>query len=132
ASDRGVKSVAIVADTSDYGTGNADAFQAFFTEAGGQIVSTDLLPVGTTDFRAVLTKIKDAGADGIYFGGVITAAGILRNRQVELGLDIPMIGISGFYDPEFIALTGHGAEGTMVSNPAVQSNPARSPINAGY
>lgn len=132
ASDLGVKSVAIVADTSDYGTGNADAFQAFFTEAGGQIVSTDLLPVGTTDFRAVLTKIKDAGADGIYFGGVITEAGILRKQQVELGLDIPMIGISGFYDPEFIALAGDAAEGTMVSYPAAQSNPKLDQMHADY
>ncbi len=128
----GVKSVAIVADTSDYGTGNAEAFEAFFSEAGGRIVSTDLLPVGTTDFRAVLTKIKDAGADGIYFGGVITEAGILRKQQVELGLDVPMIGISGFYDPEFIALAGDAAEGTMVSYPAAQSNPKLEQMHADY
>ncbi|WP_347309915.1 branched-chain amino acid ABC transporter substrate-binding protein [Defluviimonas sp. SAOS-178_SWC] len=132
ASDLGVKSVAIVADTSDYGTGNADAFGSFFAAAGGQIVSTDLLPVGTTDFRAILTKIKDAGADAIYFGGVITEAGILRKQQVELGLDIPMFGISGFYDPEFIALAGGAAEGTMVSYPAAQSNPKLDQMHADY
>ena len=132
ADDFGAKNVAIVSDTSDYGTGNAGAFETYFTEKGGTIVSTDLLPVGTTDFRAVLTKIKGSGADAIYFGGVITEAGILRKQQKELGLDIPMIGISGFYDPEFIALAGDAAEGTMVSYPAAQSNPKLDQMHADY
>lgn len=132
AGELGVKNVAIIADTSDYGAGNAAAFETYFTEAGGTVASTDLLPVGTTDFRAVLTKIKGSGADAIYFGGVITEAGILRKQQMELDLDIPMIGISGFYDPEFIALAGDAAEGTMVSYPAAQTNPALDKLYADY
>ena len=128
----GAKTIAIVADTSDYGAANAAAFEQFFTGAGGTIASTDLLPVGTTDFRAVLTKIQGEGADALYFGGVITEAGILRKQQKELGLDVPMIGISGFYDPEFIALAGDAAEGTMVSYPAAQSNPKQEQMHADY
>src|SRR5690606_24910616 len=46
--------------------------------------------------------------------------------------DVPMIGISGFYDPEFIALAGPAAEGTMVSYPAAQSNPKLDKLNADY
>lgn len=132
AKDLGVKNVAIVADTSDYGTANAAAFEGFFGESGGKTLSKDLLPVGTTDFRAVLTKIKDSGADAIYFGGVITEAAILRKQQNELGLEVPMLGISGFYDPEFIALAGPAAEGTMVSYPAAQSNPKLDKLDADY
>lgn len=132
ASGLGAKKIAIVSDTSDYGTANAAAFEQFFKEAGGEIVSTDLLPVGTTDFRAVLTKIGGSGADGMYFGGVITEAGILRKQEKELGLDIPMIGISGFYDPEFIKLAGDAAEGAMVSYPAAQSNPKVEKMHADY
>lgn len=132
AKDLGVKNVAIVADTSDYGTANATAFETFFGESGGKTLSKDLLPVGTTDFRAVLTKIKDSGADGIYFGGVITEAAILRKQQNELGLEVPMLGISGFYDPEFITLAGAAAEGTMVSYPAAQSNPKLDKLDADY
>ena len=40
-----------------------------------------------------------------------------------------MIGISGFYDPEFIKLAGDAAEGTMVSYPAAQSNPKVEQMN---
>ena len=128
----GARNVAIVADTSDYGTANASAFEAFLKEYGGKVVSTDLLPVGTTDFRPVLTKIKGNNADGIYFGGVITDAGIFRKQQLELGINLPMLGTSGFYDPEFIALAGEAAEGAMVSYPAAQSNPALDKLDADY
>lgn len=128
----GVKKVAIVSDTSDYGTGNARAFTGYFTGYGGEIVSTDLLPVGTTDFRVVLSAIQASGAEAIYFGGVITEAGILRRQQIELGFNVPMIGISGFYDPEFINIAGAAAEGAMVSYPAAQSNPKLEQLYADY
>lgn len=130
--DLGVKRVAIVSDTTDYGVANARYFAQFFEENGGSVVSTDMLPVGTTDFRAVLTKIKDSDADVLYYGGVITEAGILRKQQVELGSELPMIGISGFYDPEFIKLAGPAAEGTMVSFPAAQSNPKLDQLDKDY
>lgn len=126
------KNIAIIADTSDYGTANADAFEEFFGEAGGSVLSKDLLPVGATDFRAVLTRLRGEAPDAVYFGGVITEAGILRRQMVELGLDVPMIGISGFYDPEFIALAGDAAPGTMVSYPASQSNPKLEQLMADY
>ncbi|WP_424830290.1 branched-chain amino acid ABC transporter substrate-binding protein [Ruegeria sp.] len=132
AEELGASKIAVVADTSDYGTSNADAFGTFFGNAGGEVISEDLLPVGTTDFRAVLTRIKGESPDAIYFGGVITEAGILRKQMIELGIDLPMIGISGFYDPEFIAIAGDAAVGTMVSYPASASNPILEKLYADY
>lgn len=128
----GAKNIAIVSDTSDYGVANADSFASFLAESGGAVTSKDLFPVGTTDFRTSLTKLSDAKPDAIYFGGVIADAGILRKQMAEVGLDVPMIGISGFYDPEFIALAGDAAEGTMVSYPAAQSNPKLEQMHADY
>ncbi|MBL0373717.1 branched-chain amino acid ABC transporter substrate-binding protein [Rhizobium sp. KVB221] len=128
----GAKKIAIIADTSDYGTSNTEAFDKFFTDAGGKIVGKDLFPVGTVDFRTTLTKLRETAPDAIYFGGVIAEAGILRKQMVEIGLKIPMIGISGFYDPEFITLAGAAADGTMVSYPASQSNPRLEKMNADY
>ena len=128
----GAKKIAIIADTSDYGTANTEAFDKFFTESGGTITSKDLFPVGTVDFRTTLTKIREAAPDAVYFGGVIAEAGILRKQMVEVGLKVPMIGISGFYDPEFIKLAGPAAEGAMVSYPASQTNPKLDKMNADY
>lgn len=128
----GAKNIAIVSDTSDYGVANADSFASFLAESGGAVTSKDLFPVGTTDFRTSLTKLSEAKPDAIYFGGVIADAGILRKQMAEVGLDVPMIGISGFYDPEYIALAGDAAEGTMVSYPAAQSNDKLAKMDADY
>jgi branched-chain amino acid transport system substrate-binding protein len=107
------KKIAIVSDTTDYGIANVQSFGDFYKAAGGTIVASESAPVGTTDFRAILTKIKAAHPDAVYFGGVVTEAGLVRLQMVELGLKVPMIGIDGFYDPEFIKIAGAAADGTI-------------------
>ncbi|ESR26798.1 branched-chain amino acid ABC transporter substrate-binding protein [Lutibaculum baratangense] len=107
------QNIAIVSDTSDYGMANVAAFRKPFEEAGGTITSVETAPVGTTDFRATLTKIKSDNPDAIYFGGVVTEAGLVRQQMKEVGLDVPMIGVDGFHDPEFIKIAGDAAEGTI-------------------
>jgi len=126
------KKIAIVSDTSDYGKANTQWFGQFFKEAGGEIIAAEAVPTGTTDFRAILTRVKGLSPDAIYFGGVITEAGILRKQMAELGLTVPMIGISGFYDPEFIKIAGSAAEGTLVSYPKSQSNPKIAKMEKDY
>ncbi|NNM71786.1 branched-chain amino acid ABC transporter substrate-binding protein [Enterovirga aerilata] len=117
------KRIAIVSDTSDYGAANVQAFERFFKEAGGTIVATESAPVGTTDFRAILTKISSSNPDAIYFGGVVTEAGLVRKQMVELGLKQPMIGVDGFHDPEFIKIAGAAAEGTISGIAKEKGNP---------
>ncbi|WP_342643679.1 branched-chain amino acid ABC transporter substrate-binding protein [Rhodoligotrophos ferricapiens] len=128
----GAKKIAIVSDTSDYGKANTQWFGQFFKDNDGEVVASEAFPVGTTDFRAVLTRVRSLSPDAVYFGGVITEAGILRKQMVELGLNVPMIGISGFYDPEFIKIAGSAADGTMVSYPKSQSNAKYEKMNADY
>lgn len=132
AKELGVKKIAIVSDTTDYGQANITWFGKFFTEAGGEILATDALPAGTTDFRAVITRIGGLAPDAVYFGGVIAEAGILRKQMIELGLQVPMVGISGFYDPEFINIAGDAAAGTMVSYPKSASNAKLDRLMADY
>lgn len=126
------RNIAIVSDTSDYGAANVDAFTAPFTAAGGTIVATESAPVGTTDFRATLTKIRAANPDAVYFGGVVTEAGLVRQQMREVGLDVPMIGVDGFYDPEFIRIAGDAAEGTTVGIVREQENARLVEMNAAY
>lgn len=132
AKDFGAKKIAVVSDTTDYGQANITWFSKFFTEAGGQILSADALPAGTTDFRAVITRIAGSNPDAVYYGGVIAEAGILRKQMIELGLKAPLVGISGFYDPEFVNIAGDAANGTMVSYPKSASNPKLDKLMADY
>ena len=117
------KKVAIVSDTTDYGAANLQSFAGFYKAAGGQVVASESAPVGTTDFRAILTKIKAAQPDALYFGGVVTEAGLVRRQMLEIGLKVPMIGVDGFYDPEFIKIAGASADGTICGIVREQGNP---------
>lgn len=124
AQELGIKKIAIISDTSDYGVANTHWFGEFFTQAGGEIVSADAAAVGTTDFRSILTNIRAAAPEAVYFGGVVTEAALVRSQMADLGMgDLPMYGISGIFDPKFIEIAGAAAEGTVVGTPAVQSNP---------
>lgn len=132
AKTKAVKTLAIVSDTSDYGKQNTTSFTQLFTEAGGKIIGADAAPVGTTDFRAMLTRLKALNPEGVYFGGVITEAGIVRKQMKELGMNIPMYGISGIYDPKFIEIAGDAAEGTIAGVREAQKNPKADAMTAAY
>jgi branched-chain amino acid transport system substrate-binding protein len=129
---KGVKTLVILSDTSDYGKQNTLSFTQLYEKAGGKIVAADAAPVGTTDFRAILTKLKAANAEGLYFGGVITEAGIVRKQMKELGMNIPMYGISGIYDPKFIEIAGDAAEGTIAGVRQAQDNPKADAMIKAY
>jgi branched-chain amino acid transport system substrate-binding protein len=123
AEEAGMKRFAIVSDTSDYGKQNSRAFTGYIEAAGGEVVSTDEAPVGTTDFRAILTQIRSLEPDAIYFGGVITEAGLVRKQMADLGMqDMPLVGISGIYDAKYLEIAGEAADGTIVSVPQVSEN----------
>lgn len=126
------KKIAIVSDTSDYGLANVKAFTNFYTAAGGEVVATETAPVGTTDFRALLTKIKGTSPDAVYFGGVVTEAALVRKQMKELGLDVPMIGVDGFHDPEFIKIAGAAAEGTISGIAKEKGNPKLEKMQKDY
>ena len=126
------KKIAIIADTSDYGRANLSSFGQFFKAEKGSIVAEESYPVGTTDFRSILTKVKSLNPDAVYFGGVITEAGIVRKQMAELGMKQPMLGISGMFDPQLIQIAGPAADGIIVGTPKSQTNPKLDAMQKAY
>lgn len=126
------KKIAIVSDTSDYGVANTQNFEKFYKAAGGTVLAAEAAPVGTTDFRALLTKIKAGAPDAIYFGGVVTEAGLVRQQMVELGMTVPMIGVDGFHDADFIKIAGPAAEGTVSGIVKEKGNPQLEKLTKDY
>lgn len=126
------KRIAIVSDTGDYGAANLENFKKFFEAEGGTIVATESAPVGTTDFRALLTKIKGTNPDAIYFGGVVAEAGLVRQQMVQLGMTQPMVGVDGFHDPEFLKIAGSAANGTLSGIAKEVGNPKLDAMAEAY
>jgi branched-chain amino acid transport system substrate-binding protein len=86
------KTVAIVAEDTDYGRGAADAFKLVAGPAGITITSADFHPQNTPDFTTILTRIQQRRPDAIatvQLGG--DSINFLRNAM-QLGLHIPYTG----------------------------------------
>ena len=86
------KTVAIVAEDSDFGRGGSDAFKAVAEKAGVQIVSTDIHPQNTPDFTSILTRLQQRRPDAIatfQLGG--DSINFLR-QAMQVGVRIPFTG----------------------------------------
>ncbi len=115
----GRKRMALLHDKTAYGQGLAEQFKKTFVAQGGRIVSEDGVSVGDKDFKALLTKIKNdpSKAEGIYFGGLYTEAGLLLKQMRELGLKDPFAFISGDGSMTFglFDVAGDAADGGYLS-----------------
>jgi branched-chain amino acid transport system substrate-binding protein len=119
----GFKKVAIVDDSSVYGQGLTAAFEAKFVELGGEVVIQESTQQGQTDFAAVVTKIKAAGPDLVYFGGTYaadTGAGSLFTKQLkDGGVTVPLMGGDGIAEQPFIDEADGKAEGDLATLPGM-------------
>lgn len=63
--DKGWRSVAFIQEQTDYANGVYKAFSDEFTQLGGRVTNNSF-PTDTTDFRAIITKIKAAQPDAVF------------------------------------------------------------------
>ncbi|MGW1891909.1 branched-chain amino acid ABC transporter substrate-binding protein [Streptomyces sp. NPDC002004] len=110
------KKVFVVDDKQTYGAGLAKLFAKGFKGAGGKVVGTDHVNVGDRDFATLVTKIKNSGADLLYYGGQYDEAQILTKQLKDAGAKIPLFGGDGMFTPTYIKTAGKAAEGDLVTS----------------
>ena len=122
--DMGYKTVYIISDVTSYGEGNTAAITDYANQYGVEILGTEKIQTGTTDFRPILSKVKEANPDVVYFGGVVQEGGLCKRQMAELGMDdILFCGISGICSEDFFTAAGvDAAEGTFTIKPGVDPN----------
>jgi branched-chain amino acid transport system substrate-binding protein len=128
------KKVFVIDDKKTYGAGLAATFTDEFKKLGGKVVGTEHINPDSKDFSAVATKVKNSGADVVYYGGEYPQAGPLSKQIKEAGAKIPLVGGDGIKDPAFIKLAGPSSEGdlaTLVGAP-VQDIPSAKQFVADY
>src|SRR6202167_1676597 len=127
------KKIAIVHDKTPYGQGLADAAKGFMNAGGKKEVLYEGVNVGEKDYSAVVSKIKDSGADYVMWGGLHTEGGLIVRQMRDQGLQTVMISGDGITDDEFAKIGGTGVEGTLMSfGPEPRNNPAAQDIVAEY
>jgi peptide/nickel transport system substrate-binding protein len=117
----GVTKVATIHDGSPYAEQLGQEFASGFEALGGEVVAAEAVNVGDTDMRPVLTRIKAAGPELIYWSGFVAEGGYLAAQMPDVGMeDVMFMGADGIKADEFIKAAGDRAEGVYASagNPA--------------
>lgn len=110
ATEMKAKTIAIVDDRTAYGQGLADVVEKVAKEKGLKVVAREFATDKTTDFNAILTKIRAVKPDVVMYGGMDATAGPMAKQMKQLGLKSKLLAGDGVCSPEFIKLAGDAAD----------------------
>jgi branched-chain amino acid transport system substrate-binding protein len=82
----GFKNVAVLHDNTTYSKGLADEAKPLLEKGGVKIVFYDALTPGERDYNAILTKLKAANPEAVFFTGYYPEAGLLLRQKKRNGL----------------------------------------------
>jgi branched-chain amino acid transport system substrate-binding protein len=118
------KKIAVIHDKTTYGKGLADAALENMHKFGVKEVLYEGVNTGEKDYSAIVSKIKDSGADYLMWGGLHTEGGLILRQMRDQGMNTVMISGDGITDTEFAAIGGPGVEGTLMTfGPEPRNNP---------
>ncbi|MGB8999880.1 MAG: branched-chain amino acid ABC transporter substrate-binding protein [Pseudolabrys sp.] len=109
------KKIAIVHDKTTYGKGLADETKKTISKAGMKEVLYEGVNTGEKDYSALVSKIKQSGADLIYWGGLYTEGGLIVRQMRDQGVKAPLMGGDGITSDEFASIGGPGVEGSLMT-----------------
>ncbi|MCU1592982.1 MAG: branched-chain amino acid transporter substrate-binding protein [Frankiales bacterium] len=113
--DLGKKTIAIVHDKKAYGQGLAEAFAKQAKADGATVLPTETINPGDKDFSAIVTKLKAAKPDFLFYGGEYPEASLLTKQMKAGGLNIPLMGGDGVDAAEYIKIAGASANGDLAT-----------------
>ncbi|WP_184569068.1 branched-chain amino acid ABC transporter substrate-binding protein [Streptomyces zagrosensis] len=121
------KRVYVIDDQKTYGIGLASAFQDKFTALGGKVVGTEHVNPEDRDFKAIVSKARQAKPDLIFYGGEYPVSAPLSQQLKDGGVRVPLMGGDGMYSADFINLNkkAEGDFATAVGKPVEELESAK-------
>ena len=113
----GAENVALIHQGDDYTQNLSDLCENGLPDAGFNIVAVEMMEKGAADVSAIVTAIRNAGADFVYWCGY-HADGSNVIRQLRRGGYEGFIAVGdGSASPELITAAGPEGEGIFVTSP---------------
>ena len=113
------KVVAVVDDATAYGEGLANEVEKTLKAAGVKVLAREKGTDKTTDWKAVLTKIKGEKPDAVFYGGMDATGGPLIKQGKELGIGAVFAFGDGACTDKMAELAGPAAEGMLCSQAGI-------------
>lgn len=132
--NHGVKTIAIIDDSTQYGKGLADQVEKSMKDAGATVVAREATSDKTSDFKALLTKIKSLNPDYVFWGGMDDTGATLAKQLKELGLNSKLAGADGLCTAKFMELSGAAGKGAVCSQAGMplEKMPKGAEFSANY
>ncbi len=128
---RGLKRVAILADSTNYGQLGREDLEKALKTYGVTPVAVEKFNIGDVDMTAQLLKAKNAGADVILTYAIGPELAQIANGMAKLGWKKPMIGSWTLSMASFIDTAGKNGDGATMPQTYVQT-PSTTPKRKAF
>lgn len=109
--------IAVIHDKQSFGYGVAKAMRDSLTKKGIEIALFDAINAGESDYSAIITKLKAANIDFIYYGGYHPELGLLMRQAREQGFNARFMSTDGAGNVDINAIAGDASEGMLLTFP---------------
>jgi branched-chain amino acid transport system substrate-binding protein len=118
------KLVAVIDDATAYGEGIANEVEKTLKAAGIKTLPREKGTDKTTDWKAILTKLRGRSPDAVFYGGMDATGGPLLKQGRELGMKAVFSFGDGACTDEMAKLAGPAAEGLLCSQAGIPAQAA--------
>ncbi|MGO1691902.1 MAG: branched-chain amino acid ABC transporter substrate-binding protein [Marinobacter sp.] len=109
--------VAVIHDKQQYGEGIATAVRDTLKNKGVEVAMFEGVTAGNKDFSSLITKLKQADVDYVYFGGYHPELGLILRQAEQANLDVKFMGPEGVGNNDINTIAGEASEGLLVTLP---------------
>jgi branched-chain amino acid transport system substrate-binding protein len=119
ASSNKPKLVAVIDDATAYGEGLANEVEKSLKAANIKVLPREKGTDKTTDWKAVLTKLKGRNPDAVFYGGMDATGGPMLKQARELAIKAVFSFGDGACTDEMNKLAGPAADGLLCSQAGI-------------
>lgn len=109
------KNIALVHDRSPYGSGLVEAVAKSLKNQGIKVVFSETINPGEKDYSALISRLKRANTDLVFFGGYQGEAALIIRQMRDQGLQTLLMGGDTLISKDFPSATGPAIEGTLIT-----------------
>jgi branched-chain amino acid transport system substrate-binding protein len=112
-----VKTIALVYESTDWGSSSAEALKVQAKEAGIEVVAAMDYPANTADMTSVIVKLKSVNPDVVIPMSYLNDALLFTRTAAEMRMNSAILaGGGGFSAPAYVEKAGKSAEYVMTLN----------------
>jgi branched-chain amino acid transport system substrate-binding protein len=119
AKEKKPKLVAVIDDATAYGEGIANEVEKTLKAANIKVLPREKGTDKTTDWKAVLTKLRGRNPDAVFYGGMDATGGPLLKQGRELGMKAVFSFGDGACTDKMKELAGDASEGLLCSQAGI-------------